>query len=53
MAGTARLKPCQFRGMAGDRRCLAPCDELASNRRGFSLASCCTCAPAMLAKPRF
>lgn len=31
----------------------ARCDELATEPRAFNLASCCTCAPAMLAKPRF
>ena len=31
----------------------ANCDELATEPRAFTLASCCTCAPAMLAKRRF
>ena len=34
-------------------RDIAECDELATEPRAFNLASCCTCAPAMLAKPRF
>ncbi len=60
-AGAQRV---YFRDMAGDAsvgRHFQPspiqasrgCDELTTEPRAFNLASCCTCAPAMLAKPRF
>ena len=57
MAGTngrdAAEGGASFRDVAGRYRGAVGCDELATEGRAFNLASCCTCAPAMLAKPRF